>query len=484
VTTVITGNCGLSLMPAKTGDESALIGTFVRVEAIPRAILETVEWRWNSTADYLGALDQRLGVNAACMVGHNAVRQFVMGDDATEREATADEITAMQGVLRQALRDGAAGFTINRNHSHFRDDGKPLPSRLASEEEMLALASVLAEVNAGVIQHSNMGTHRVENIDWFARLGEASGRPILWSSVNWRPDAPDLWRDQLDYVERYFEQGLRLYGNTNIIPTSSRFTMRNAQIFDMYPTWRFVMNMPPDERRAALADPARRPTLRRELAEYSPPAGTPGARIDWDLIKVVRSTSHKELEGRTIQEITQLRGIPDPLDAFLDVVLEENLETLFVRTDPPDDEVVAGIIRSPYTNIGMSDAGAHVAFLAGYGVTSLVLGYWVRQRHLLSLEEAVHRLSFKVASIFGLKDRGLVWSGWAADLVLFDPDTIEALEPEEAGDYPGGFQRMVQHARGVHSTIVNGDVLIEEGQHTGAYPGKVLRNGAQAAVPD
>jgi N-acyl-D-aspartate/D-glutamate deacylase len=481
VTSVVTGNCGLSLMPARPGDESALIGTFVRVEAIPREILESVEWRWKSTADYLAAVGQRLGVNAACMVGHNAVRQFVMGDDAAEREATADEIAAMQDVLRQSMREGAAGLTFNRNRSHFRDDGKPLPSRLAAEDEMIGLASVLSEFNAGVIQHSNMGAHTVENIDWFARLGRASGRPILWSSVNWRPDAPDLWRDQLAHVEGYFEEGLRLYGNTNIIPTSNRFTMRNAQVFDAYSTWRSIMTRPLPERKAALANPALRPALRDEIVNDSRPVGTPGARVRWDLVKVVKAQlpGNKALEGKTITDVSKSRGV-DPLDLFLNLALEEDLETVFVRSEVPDDDVVAGIIRSPYTNIGMSDAGAHVAFTAGYGVTSLVLGYWVRERQLLSLEEAVHRLSFKVASIFGIKDRGLVWPGWCADLVLLDPDEVEALEPEEEADYPGGFPRMVQHARGVHATIVNGEVLVENGAHTGAYPGRVLTSGARA----
>jgi N-acyl-D-aspartate/D-glutamate deacylase len=190
--------------------------------------------------------------------------------------------------------------------------------------------------------------------------------------------------------------------------------------------------------------------------------------------------SNKALEGKTIAELSKSRGA-DALELFLDLALEEDLETVFVRSEVPDDEVVAGIIRSPYTNIGMSDAGAHVAFTAGYGVTSLVLGYWVRERQLLSLEEAVHRLSFKVASIFGIKDRGLVWPGWCADLVLLDPDEVEALEPEEEADYPGGFPRMVQHARGVQATIVNGEVLVENGAHTGTYPGRVLTSGARVS---
>lgn len=484
VTTVITGNCGLSLMPAKPGDESALIGTFVRVEAIPREILESVDWSWHSVAEYFEALGKRLGINVGSMVGHNALRQYVMGDDATEREATPDEIAAMQKALRQAIEEGAIGYTINRNQGHYRDDGKPLPSRMASEEEMLALASVLSEVNAGIVQHSNMGAHKVENIDWYARLAQAARRPILWSSVNWRYDAPDLWREQLDYVEKYVQGGLRMYGNTNIRPTANRFTLRNTQGWDMYPTWKTVFSAPIEERRRSLADSGKREAMRRELDEILPRPGEPGFfNKRWDLIKVMKTTldENKGLEQRSLEEIARLRGARHPMDVMFDIGLQEDLNTLFLRTEAQDDEVVASIIKSPYTNVGMSDAGAHVAFDAGFGISGLVLGYWVRQKGMLTLEQAVNLLSFKVASIFGLKDRGLVWPGWAADLALFDPDTVEALESVEASDYPGGFTRMVQHARGVHYTIVNGEVLLEQGEHTGAYPGRVIRNARAEA---
>jgi len=225
--------------------------------------------------------------------------------------------------------------------------------------------------------------------------------------------------------------------------------------------------------------------MRRDLEEILPRPGEPGFfNKRWDLIKVLRTQleENKPLEQRSIEEVARLRGAKDPIDALFDLALQEDLDTVFVRTEAQDDDVVAAIIKSPYTNVGMSDAGAHVAFAAGFGVSSLVLGYWVRQKGMLSLEQAVNILTFKVASIFGLKDRGLVWPGWAADLALFDPKTVEALESEEASDYPGGFTRMVQHARGVHYTIVNGEVLLEQGEHTGAYPGRVIRNAAVERV--
>jgi N-acyl-D-aspartate/D-glutamate deacylase len=468
VTSLVTGNCGLSLMPANRGDESALIGNFVRVEAIPRSILETLEWRWRSTADYLGILDQRLGVNVASIVGHNAIRQFVMGDDATEREATAEEIAAMQDTMRQAMRDGAIGYSINRNPTHFRDDGKPLPSRISTQDELLQVAGVLAEFGAGVVQHSSFGRRNVDDIDWVARLAEASGRPVLWTGVNYQPDQPDIWREQLDCLEPHFERGLRLFGNTNIVPFAIRFSLKNAQFFDVVPAWRSIMARPLDARKSALGDPALRPSLR----ELDPAFATRLSRV-----KVLQPArpENQELRGKTIAELAQLRGAPHIVDAVLDLALEEDLDTLFLASSPIEDEM-GEIVRSPYTIVGQSDAGAHVQFISNFGVCTSLLGQYVRERQLLSLEEAVRQLTFKVANVFGIKDRGLLWPGWAADLVLFDPDTVEPLDVETADDYPGGFTRVLQHARGMHYTIVNGEVLIDHGEHTGAYPGRVIRN--------
>lgn len=469
VTSLITGNCGLSLMPARPGIESALIGNFVRVEAIPRSILESVDWRWSSTGDYLGLLDQRLGVNVASIVGHNALRPYVMGDDATEREATPEEIGAMQELMRQAMREGAIGYSINRNPTHFRDDGKPLPSRVATEDELLQVAGVLSEFSSGVVQMSSMRSRGLEHMDWIHQLGAASGRPVVWTGVNFQRDQPDLWRQQLAYLERQFEQGLRLFGNTNIVPFASRFSLKNSQFFDAIPTGLSVMARPLDERQRALADPDVRAVLRGEMdSGYA----TRIARL-----KVLQPglPEHQALRGKTIEEVARLRGTPDVLDAMLDLALEEQLETVFISSNPIEDEM-GEIVRSPYTIVGQSDAGAHVQYLSNFGVCTTLLGHYVRERRLLPLEEAVRQLTFNVASIFGIRDRGLVWPGWAADLVLFDPDTVESRDVESANDYPGGFTRVLQHARGVHYTIVNGEVLVDHSEHTGAYPGKVIRN--------
>ena len=231
------------------------------------------------------------------------------------------------------------------------------------------------------------------------------------------------------------------------------------------------MEEPLDQRKRSLADPAKRNALRSEMsAEFI----TRLARLKVIKPALVRNA---DLQGKTVEEIARLRGTPDVLDAFLDFALEEDLETMFLSSTPISDEM-GEIVRSPYTIVGQSDGGAHVQFLSNFGVCTTLLGHYVRERQLLSLEEAVRQLTFKVASVFGIRDRGLVWPGWAADLTLFDPDTVESQDVEEADDYPGGFTRVLQHSRGVQCTIVNGDVLWEDGEYTDARSGRVIRNPA------
>ena len=480
VTTVITGNCGLTLTPCKPGDKSDLIGNFVRVEAIPREVLETVDWKWGSFSEYQQALKQRVGINVAGYVGHNAIRWFVMGKAAAEREATDDEITAMQQVVRQSLSDGAIGISTDQNPNHYRDDGTPIPSRLASRKELLALASAMGESNTGVFQiPSEGGGKRADNIAWFAQLARAAHRPVLWGSIKARWNEPDLWREQLDEVGNFFQEGLPLYSYTTIRPNVTRFTLQNCQLFDEFPTWRATMMLPAEQRKKALAEAKIRDQFRIELRDQPLPVGKGGYHRRWDLLNIVETAlpKNKDLDGLDLEEAAKRRG-KDPLDLFLDLALEEDLATSFVSRRVGEEDMMAGIIQSPYVFIGQSDAGAHVAFSAGFGYSSLLLGDWVRDRKAMSLEAAGNNLTFKVSSLFGLGDRGLIWPGWAADLVLFDPENIGAMEPEEEADYPGGSKRMVQHARGVEYTVVNGEVLLDHGVHRGSTPGTVIKNAA------
>jgi N-acyl-D-amino-acid deacylase len=242
------------------------------------------------------------------------------------------------------------------------------------------------------------------------------------------------------------------------------------------PAWKKIMSMPLEARRKALHNQG----IRRELAEEMAP-GRPTINFSrrWDSIfvnKVCRA-EHKNLQGKSIEEIARLQG-KSAIDAMLDLSLDEEFETVFEDSITQGDEkAVAAIFRSPYVMLGQSDAGAHVASAnPGFGFGTFLLSYWVRQRDIMSMEEAIRKLTFMPASIFGIHDRGLLWPGMAADIFVFDPATIDLEKPEQVNDLPEGAPRYIQHARGIHYTIVNGSVLMHNGSHTGAYPGKVLRS--------
>jgi N-acyl-D-amino-acid deacylase len=476
VTSAVVGNCGLSLAPCKPEGRDAVVKSFVRVEAISRKVLEEgVDWRWVSTGEYLDVLGSRLGINVAALIGHIAVRHYVMGEDAVEREATSDEITQMQRLVRQGMAAGAVGFSTNQNTRHMREDGKPVASRLATHEELLALLQVLGEMNAGVVQLSGGGADARGRIAYASGLARATGRPVLWQSISHSWSRPDHWKGMLESTAKVFrDEGLPIYAMTQAKPFENRYTLLDAQCFDEFPTWRAAMFMPVEQRQKVFADDESRRKMRAEL-EGPEPSVFPKR---WDVIYVdaAKLPKNKSLEGQTVQEIARSRG-KDEVDTFLDLALEENLETRFSHvTTQGDPKAVCEILKNPFVMVGQSDAGAHMGYDARFGYCTTFLGRWVRDHGIMSLEEAVSKLTFQVASVFGLQDRGLLRAGLAADVVVFDPATINTVAPEYVQDLPGNERRMIQRATGVHHTLVNGQVVIENGAVAGAYPGQVLRN--------
>jgi N-acyl-D-amino-acid deacylase len=479
VTTLIPGNCGLSLAPCRPQDRDNVIGSFVRVEAMPSQVLrQAVKWEWTSFPQYLDRLQEKLGVNVAALMGHCAVRQFVMGEESSERAATPDEIAQMKSLVREGIKAGAIGFSTNQNRRHMREDGRPIPSRLATDEEIVELASVLGELNCGSMQISRgtLGTARPveEDIDFFRRLASTSGRPVIWQSIAHRWNAPELWRKLLDLAQHSLASGAASYPLTNARLFNGRFTLKNAQTFDDLPSWKQVMFAPVEQRGKLFSDAERRRKLRFEAVEDTRP--TTFSRR-WDQIFLIKAAQPKnhQLEGKSIEAIAQSLN-KDVIDTFLDIAVEENLETLFQNSGSRDEEATAEILRSPITLVGQSDAGAHLIYHAGYGYATRFLGYWVREKAVMPLEEAIRKLTFMVALVFGLHDRGLIRPGMAADLVLFDPQTVRECEPEMVNDLPGGEKRLIQRAIGVKTTMVNGAILVQDGEHTGAFPGRVLKN--------
>jgi N-acyl-D-aspartate/D-glutamate deacylase len=475
------GNCGLTLAPVEPGGEDALVQSFVRVEAMPRKALEQgVPWGWHSFGDYLDALEGKVGINVGGLVGHIALRHYVLGAEATERRATPDEVAQMQRLVADALQGGALGLSTNRNERHMREDGKPVASRLADDAELFALGAVQRDLNCGVIE-TILGLHQPEHFAWYDQLARQTGRPIIWQIVVHRWSEPDLWREQLAGIAPTFQAGYRAYSLTNTVPIVNRFNLNNCQVFDEFPTWKTIMFLPEVVRKQAFAEAETRDKLRAELAA---PKRTAFHRR-WDLVQITKTfrPENAVYAGLSVAEMAGQRG-QDPLDAFLDLSLEEDLQTTFRSANSGGDpDAMAGILRSPYVLVGQSDAGAHVQFDAEFGYGTTLLGMWVREHGALSLEAAVRKLTFDVASIYGLPDRGLLHPGYAADITIFDPATVNACEPEWAEDYPANTRRLVQRSEGVHYTVVNGRVIYEDGKLSGDLPGHVLRGAAYARQP-
>jgi N-acyl-D-amino-acid deacylase len=473
VTTVVMGNCGLTLAPVKAGDEDALVKSFVRVEAIPRfALEEGVKWNWHSYGEYLNNFEGKIGINVGGLVGHIAVRHHVMGEEAVERKATGKEVQQMRGLVLAAMEGGALGISTNRNERHMREDGKPVASRLADDEELFALCDVLAERNAGVIE-TILGRNKIEHFEFYDRLARRTQRPVLWQSLQHRWVEPNLWREQLEAVEPIFRAGYQAYGLSHTVPLVRHFQLKNCQVFDEFPTWKSLMFLPEIVRKQAFADPEIRKKLLADLADPRPT----NFHRRWDILRVEKAAKpeNEKYNGKTIAEMAAMRN-QEPLDAFLDLSLEEDLGTTFWNANNGGDANAMGeILRSPYVLVGTSDAGAHVQFGADFGYGTTLLGLWVRERQVMTLEQAIHKLTFHVASIFGLQGRGLLRPGYAADLVIFDPHTVGSHEPEWANDYPAGSKRLIQRADGMHYAIVNGKVIHQDGRMSGELPGQVLR---------
>ena len=475
-TTVIIGNCSLALAPVKPEAREKLAGMLSYVEAIPMDVLQAgVPWSWETFPEYMTAIGQRLGVNVGTLVGHSAVRLYAMGEACSDRDATPAELETMRRVVRESIEAGALGLSITRNMNHFDIAGKRIPAACAPESELFALADVLREAGTGVMQCGG-GTNPELKDKLLSRISEACGRPIMYNTLLEQARQPGRWKTHLAHVEETVKQGIRAIPLCNPGSVVNRFTMKNCQVFRSMPTWLPILQGPDADKLAAYSNPAIRAKLREEVDAPLGPDSTFSKRWDLMFVEEPRLAKNRGLAGRHIAEIARVRG-QHPLDAFLDLAVEENLETVFSLGEiNMDTEAVAQILGSPYAVVGLTDGGAHVQFHSNVSNPTRLLGYWVREKHIMSLEHAVRRLTYDSASAFGIYDRGLVQPGMAADLVVFDPDTVAPVKEDVVHDFPANGWRMRELAEGIHYTVVNGEVLLEKGQHTGAHPGRVIKN--------
>jgi len=477
VTTVLTGNCGFTLAPARPDDVGWLAQMLSRVEGMSaEALAIGLGWQGGGFGDYWRRFAGRIAVNAGGYVGHSAVRRFVMGDDASVRAARPDEIEAMRDLVRDAMREGALGFSSSQLDIHVAHDGREVPSNHAAPEELVALAGVLGEFDAGALEF----IARSFVTGWDERdrallraMASASGKPIEVHTLTPLVAAPTGWLESLEFARAAQAEGIPIHPMFPTNKLGAHFALDSTFVFDEFPSFRRALTLPPGERERALRDPAVREQMRRDLADPEGRAFVFAWEILW--VESVAKPANAAWLGRTVAELAAERGA-DPLDCFLDLALADDLATSFV-VEAPDGSgiefVVETLLREPFVIAGSSDGGAHLMTFVGADYTTRLLTEWVP--NVLSLEAAVAKLTSVPAVLHGLRDRGVLRAGAAADLVMWDPARLAVGATRLVGDFPAGSKRYVVDATGYVALVVNGEVVLQEGVPTGACPGHVLR---------
>ncbi|MGE4609569.1 MAG: amidohydrolase family protein [Myxococcota bacterium] len=479
VTTVLTGNCGFSLYPAKSEDLPWLAAMLSRVEGMSKeAMAEGFSFKGGSFSDFWYRLEGRLGINAGGYVGHCAVRRHVMGDDASERTASEEEIRAMQELVRQAMREGAVGFSTSQLDIHVSEDGREVPSNHASPEEIVALCSVLAEFDHGaveIIPRSFAEGYNDADRQLLRDIYRVSGKPIELNILTPTPQHPMGWERTLNFCREAASEGLRMHPQFTTNRLELHLKLGDTFVFDEMTAWREVLTRPEPERSRRLADPEWR---RRLATQWESDQGRAVAFDVADLcIEAVRDEINQVLVGQSVGEIAEQRG-QEPLDTFFDLSLSEDLEMSF-QTRMPEvakqfiKHVVSAGVSDSIVMSGSSDGGAHLASFTGADYPTRLIAEWVPEA--LSLETAIWRLCGMPATVHGLRDRGFLRVGSWADVVVFDIERLAAGDAYLVKDFPASTERYVVDSEGYRYLIVNGEVVLEDGKHTGALPGQILR---------
>ena len=483
VTTVVMGNCGFTLAPCAASDKHLVVRNLQRAEDISLEAMEAgIEWRWTTFPEWLDCLDALpKGINYASYLGHCALRTHVMGERAFEQAATEDNLRAMERELRDAIRAGAMGFTTSRSPIHETPDGRPVASRLATWGEVRRLVGVMGEMNAGIFELAGEAVGRELGDlagfrDYHVRLRDLAvetGRPITWGMFS-RLEAPAVWRRYMELLDETAAAGGRMFAQVHSRGLNVVLSFKSQLPFDHLPAWKPFRALPLADQRERLRDPE---TRRRLIAgAHETPdrraLGTEARPFPYEWIFLYDDVAGPH---RTVAEIARERGV-DPAEAMIDLALERDLERFFIHPVANEDQdTVLEMMRHPRAVVTFSDSGAHVSQIIDSSLQTHLLSHWVRAKQAFTLEQAVRMLTLVPATHWGFADRGLVREGFAADLIVFDPDTISPELPEVVNDLPAGARRLVQRARGIAATIVNGEVLLRDGKHTGALPGQLLR---------
>ena len=479
VTTVVMGNCGFTLAPCREAEVDFVFRNLERAEDIAReAMLAGIDWRWESYPEFLDVLDTLpKGINYSGYIGHSALRTYVMGERAFTEAASEDDLATMVGLVQEAVRAGALGFSTSRSPSHRTSDDRPVASRIAGFAEAQAIVRGMGELGAGIFQlamERGDDAHMIGIHESLNALSIETGRPITFGSLA-RREQPGQWRTLFDIIRKGNRAGARIFPQVHSRELNSLLSFETNTPFDSRELWRDFRRLPLAEQKARLCDPeikaklvevASRPYQGPEVlgAEARPP--------EWDIFYVMDRIQRPH---RTVAEIAAERGVA-PAEAMIDLALEHDLKLFFRQPLVNHDQDAAlALMKHPDSVVTFSDSGAHVSQIMDSSLQTHLLSHWVREKEAFTLEEAVRQITYDTTTRWGFHDRGLLREGMVADLTVFDPDTVAPRMPEVVTDLPAGAKRLKQTAEGIKATVVAGQVVLEDNAPTGALPGKLLR---------
>jgi len=464
ITSVVMGNCGFTIAPCPPRGRERLMRMLERVEGMSLAALEKgITWNWESFPEYLDALAaSKPALNVACLIGHSALRYYVLDEEATERTATGEEIERMRTILREAMQAGAFGFSTSQAPTHWCGNGRPVPSRLATDDEVIELGAVLGEFGRGVLE---ITAKDLTDAEVSVKLMRRSGRPLTYLGAA-LPETRAAFA-------RARAEGMRIVPQTSCRPSLMDFKLDAGVIFDQLPCWGEVMRRKVSELPTLFKTEAFRRRFREDLVSDAVKFHI--FKGDWGTVKITMTgdASKRNLIGKSVAELATERKA-DPVDTFFDVALADGLRTEFSYCLSGDEHRGPSLLDED-NMIGLSDAGAHLTLLADHAYTTYFLGRWIRERGLMPLEQGVRKLTQVPAQLFGIRERGALVEGYFADVTLFDPERVIDLPTALVYDLPGGGPRLLTRAEGIESVIVNGKVTVERGELSGANAGQVLR---------
>ncbi|HZP88964.1 MAG TPA: amidohydrolase family protein [Burkholderiales bacterium] len=477
VTSVVIGNCGFTIAPCRPADRERTLRNLTHVEGMALEALQAgVAWEFESYAGYLRMLERRgLVPNVASFVGHSSVRTYVLGEEASSRAANAEEVARMKALVLEALREGAVGFSTSTLEQHNGENGIPMPSRLADEHELFELTGALGEVGKGVFQITKgMRT----SIPWLESVSARNGRPAMIAAMFVDPNDPQRVFREFEEIDAARARGRELWGHVSCFPLGMGFTLRHPYPLEALLSWRPAIEAEGSQAyRRVLADPAFRAAVKAEARTTGVPNRFSYHSLEHMTIKSVEQSRHAALVGRNVTHLARDAG-KDPFDWFFDFGLDDELDAMVdCKLFNTDEDAVRDLMRLPNSQLTLSDAGAHLAFLCDAGFGLHLFGHWVRERGDLTLEQAVQAVTSQPARLYRIVDRGRLIPGAWADMILFDPQTIGRGDKRRVWDLPGGASRIDTPALGLQGVWVNGvQVIDEKGSIEGCgRPGKLMR---------